>query len=57
MNSTVATLKDYQRRPLKVLWKPVYLDSWSIRELTRSLMDPIYLLILICFIPCRFLTC
>ena len=43
MNSTVATLKDYQRRPLKVLWKPVYVDSWSSRELTRSLRKPIFI--------------
>ena len=41
MNSTVATLKDYQRRPLRVLWKPVYVDSWSSRELTRSPRNPI----------------
>ena len=31
-NSIVVTLKDYQRRPLKVLWKPVNVDSRSSRD-------------------------
>ena len=42
VSSILVTLKDYQRRPLRVLWKPVYVDSWSSRELTRSPRNPIY---------------
>ena len=42
-NSIVVTLKDYQRRPLKVLLKPVYVDNWCSRELTRSPRNLIYL--------------
>ena len=49
-NSIVVTLKDYQRRPLKVLLKPVYVDSWSSRELTRSLRNPIYLFLFASFL-------